>query len=91
MSKRVDASFFPWEDVEAYDNNPTYFQLFSKVLKENSRHTSCPQCGKDSSKLRWVWFRSSAWTWENLMGQAGYLSICDNCHRQVDFICVIRN
>ena len=91
MSKREDLAFFPWEDVGVCDNNSVFFVLFSKILKEKKRSLPCPQCGTPSKELRWIWFESPSKTWDNLMGQAGFLSICEKCHRQVDFICVMRN
>lgn len=88
---RQRSVIFPWEDVDACGHNNLFFKAFGQVLKNDNKHKSCPQCGKPSEQLRWIWFSSPSWTWDNFMGQAGYMSICDKCHRQVDFICVMRN
>ena len=91
MSKRESPTIFPWGDVDVCDNNSVCFELFSKILKENNKSIPCPHCGTPSKNLRWIWFKSPSETWDNLLGQAGYLSLCDKCHIQVDFICVLRN
>lgn len=51
----------------------------------------CPKCleaGKvrPSENLTWVFFRSPSWTWRNLCGREGFLSICTDHKRQVDFV-----
>ncbi|MDX2046757.1 MAG: hypothetical protein SFU87_08215 [Chitinophagaceae bacterium] len=70
---------FPWEDVKA---------CFKKKLESSdfNDHNRCPKCGLDSKNLFWINFSSPSWTWENLCGRSGPLSICPNCKIQVEFI-----
>lgn len=74
--------FFPWEDVDAGMDN---------VITPLSGHERCPDCGKPSEDLKWINFSSPIWTWQNLMGCGRPMSICTDCHRQVEFICDIMN
>ncbi len=91
-----EGEIFPREDVERSRRN-TRLQNAKFVREERERlaQTShpceCPNCGKTAKELEWVYFRSPKWTWENLCGREGWLAICDDCDRQVDFICTILN
>lgn len=77
-------SLFPWRDVLA---------CFDKRLesKNYKNHDKCPKCGKNSEELIWIKFRSPDWTWKNLCGRQGPLSICPECRIQVEFIIEIMN
>ena len=78
-----ESEFYPWEDVNAC--------LESIVEVPEKGHLSCPVCGRSSDELKWIYFDSPSWTWKQLMGVAGYMSICEKCHWQVEFICVAMN
>lgn len=73
---------FPWEDVK---------KSMDDKIGAVPNHLPCPICGKPSEKLDWIRFLSPKWTWENLMGRMGPLSICPDCHSQVEFICMMMN
>lgn len=73
---------FPWEDVDACMDNG---------IKPLANHKPCPICGKASEDLTWIRFRSPNWTWYNRMGREGPLSICPDCHNQVEFLCEVMN
>jgi transcriptional regulator with XRE-family HTH domain len=45
----------------------------------------CSTCGASPDSLTWVRFVSPPWTWAKLCGRAGWLTICEVCHLQVDF------
>ncbi|MCX8021033.1 MAG: hypothetical protein N2747_11130 [Chitinophagaceae bacterium] len=70
---------FPWKDVIA---------CFDKKLESENykNHNKCPKCGRSSEELVWIEFRSPDWTWKNLCGRKGPLSICPECKIQVEFI-----
>lgn len=70
---------FPWDEVEACMNNE---------VEPAIEGLPCPKCGKE---LRWIRFRSSAWTWHHLCGREGPLAICTDCHEQVYFDCEVMN
>ena len=73
---------FPWEDVK---------KCMDDKIEAVPNHLPCPICGKPSEELDWIGFSSPKWTWDNLMGRMGPLSICPDCHCQVEFICMIMN
>ena len=77
-------TIFPWKDVMA---------CFDKRLdaKKFTGHKKCPKCGKKSQDLIWIQFRSPSWTWKELVGREGPLSICPHCKIQVEFILQIMN
>lgn len=58
---------FPWEKVEAcIDEN-------AEVMKSR-----CLRCGRCKKR---IYFRSPSWTWMELCGRRGYLTICEHCKR----------
>lgn len=77
-------TLFPWNDVKL---------CFKDKLKSKDfeNHDNCPNCKLKSEKLIWIKFRSPEWTWQNLCGRAGPLSICPKCKIQVEFITEIMN
>lgn len=46
---------------------------------------SCPVCGKPANELAWFYFSTPPGTWEKTIGSAGWMTVCDDCHLQVDF------
>ena len=69
-------NMFPWEDVEACMHND---------IKPLVNEKPCPICGKPSEELKWINFISPDWTWREKCGVDGKLSICTECHIQVQF------
>lgn len=49
-------------------------------------HRSCLKCDRKSEDLLWIQFKSPDYTWKNLMGIEGSLSICEKCGIPVEFI-----
>ncbi len=45
----------------------------------------------NSKKFKWIYFDSPGWTWQQLCGRAGPMSICSDCGCLVEFICEIMN
>lgn len=84
--QEIRNAYFPLEDVEACMNSEE-----SARVKPEPNHHSCPLCGKPSEELKWICFNSPQWTWENLMGSGGPMSICPDCGCIVEFECVIMN
>ena len=83
---RIGEPYFPLEDVEACMDT----ELSAKTEAEPN-HLPCPLCGKPSEELKWIYFDSPGWTWQELMGRAGPMSICPDCGCIVEFICVVMN
>lgn len=89
-----DEDQFPWENVEAARKNQR-LQRAHPVTEGQQRYTAtgkvCPQCHTAASQLNWFYFESPAETWEHLCGRAGWMTVCDRCHLQVDFFCEVLN
>ena len=86
--------YFPLKDVEACmdDCGSEFIKLLSeRRIEDKTNHRPCPLCGKPSEELKWICFNSPTWTWKNLMGRGGPMSICPDCGCIVEFICVILN
>ena len=66
---------FPWEDVMACIDDET---------EPSKNGITCPVCGMG---VKWIHFRSPAWTWEQLCGREGELALCLDCHKQWLFNC----
>lgn len=75
-------SIFPWKDVE---------ECMGDVIQGVPNRLSCPVCGKPSEELRWIAFSTSHESWVNLSGRMGAMSICTDCHCQVEFLCMLMN
>lgn len=80
---------FPWEDVEAARGR-TSLQAEHDADQARAGYLKwakpCPNCGAPPERLSWFYFRSPEWTWqEDLCGRAGWMTVCDPCHVQVDF------
>lgn len=72
------SSIFPWEEVDACMDNK---------LPARRNHLPCPFCGKASEELLWIIFNSPVLHWKQLHGRLGPLSICPDCHQQIEFLC----
>jgi HEAT repeat protein len=57
------------------------------IIQEDykARSHSCPLCGRAANQLAWFFFSTPPETWEVLVGRAGWMTVCDKCHIQVDF------
>lgn len=75
-------SIFPWEHVNI---------CMEDTIEEIPNRLPCLVCGRPSEELKWIHFSTPQWTWENLLGREGAMSICTDCHCQVEFICVFMN
>lgn len=86
-------------EIKINQNYPTEFHWndvlpwMSEVLpgKNFVHQKPCPECGRVSEQLRWIKFTSPKWTWQNMCGRSGPLSICEECGIQVQFLCEFMN
>jgi hypothetical protein len=51
----------------------------------------CPVCNNPSEDLTWIYFASPRWSWKKLCRRAGWLTVYDDCHVQVQFFCDVMN
>jgi hypothetical protein len=88
-----DEDQYPWEDVDKARHNRRLQRNHPPGEADKYRGTAkpCPMCGKVSRELAWFYFESPKRTWENLCGRAGWMTVCDACHVQVDFFLEVMN
>jgi hypothetical protein len=89
-----DDDQFPWEDVEAARQNHRLQREHPVAAGQQiyaAKAKPCPQCHAAAGQLSWFYFDSPAETWEHLCGRAGWMTVCDRCHVQVDFFCEVLN
>ena len=85
----IPGEIYPWEDVSKSITNkglqkehPPEEDIKYKYL---TKAKPCPICKKPPEQLAWFYFLSPQYTWAHLCGVAGWITICDRCHYQVDF------
>ena len=76
-----EEDIFPWDDVYKCLNKP--------FLPQGNKR--CPHCGRSSNRLVWIYYTSPDWTWEDLCGREGWLSLCPKCKKQIEFKCSVMN
>jgi hypothetical protein len=78
----------PWEDVEAARRN-RQLQKKHPVAEGKKKYLAtasvCPGCQIPPDELSWFYFKSPPETWPSECGCAGWMVVCDQCHRQTDF------
>lgn len=72
--------YFPWRDVLA--------SMCIRPWRTNIKAEVCPKCGHHTLSL---WFCSPTWTWRQLCGRAGNMTICPHCLKQMDFQLIVMN
>ena len=84
--EQPDGTIFPWADVTA---SRAARSARRGVRAAQARYAqgavACPVCGTLPTNQAWFYFASPAWTWDHLCGRAGWMTVCDPCHRQVNF------
>jgi hypothetical protein len=94
--EEMKRGYFPWDDVEKCRNTavsigapPAILTLRPHQRKESYAKGAhpCPFCGRQADQLTWIYFVSPEWTWQKLCGRAGWLTVCDTCHAQINFFC----
>jgi hypothetical protein len=84
-----DENHYPWEDVEASRRDQRLQRRHADELPDAMREfkkAHCPGCGRPAAELACFYFQSPEWTWAQLCGAAGWMRVCEACHRQVEFV-----
>jgi|ERR1051325_2961219 hypothetical protein len=93
-STESDDEQLPWADVEASRHNTRLQRGHDKRTAHSQydhRAMPCPKCGRPPAVLAWFYFESPPSTWEDECGCAGWITVCDLCHVQVDFFVEVMN
>jgi hypothetical protein len=84
----METDDLPWGDLEASRSNRR-LQRKHPIAEGKKLYlaaaSACPTCQSPPDSLGWFYFESPAQTWEMLCGCAGWMVVCDKCHRQVSF------
>jgi len=82
-----------WAEMQALRADPAAQSRGDAARREAlmSRARACPKCDRPPTELAWVYYSSPPVTWEHLCGRAGWITLCDHCERQVDFILTVMN
>jgi hypothetical protein len=84
------ALFFAWPHVQQYIDriDPTVYRTAIKFAQAEylSHANPCPECGRAPSELRWLSVSDPESAWDAGTGRVGFLTICERCQRQVDFL-----
>lgn len=100
----IRAGFFPSDDVNTFraqqageavipPGMKSLYDLAGQRSVDSMRAaaTPCPFCASPFKELERVFFVSPPWTWQELCGRAGWLTICPKCEIQVQFFCDLMN
>ena len=84
------AHFFPWPYVQkAVDRIDAVVYRHSITFAQSlhlERARSCPECGRGAAELFWVGISDPEEAWDAGTGRVGFLTRCENCQLQVDFL-----
>lgn len=83
---KVQADATKLQIGKVMQNAPAFVTMGGQ--RETSAISKCHTCGHNTVGL---WFRSPTWTWENLCGRAGYMTICTHCGKQLSMYTFIMN
>jgi hypothetical protein len=84
------ATFFPWEHVQGSIDrvDATVYRHAIRAAKDLflGQARPCPGCGRDADELAWFCVISPEATWDEGTGRVGFLTLCNRCRLQVDFL-----
>jgi hypothetical protein len=84
------AAFFPWGHVQRYIDQIDA-QVYSVAMdfaqeQFGEQAKSCPTCDTAAKKLVWFSVSSPESDWDTGTGKVGFLTLCEKCKLQVDFL-----
>jgi hypothetical protein len=86
----TSATFFPWAWVQkAVDGIDSVVYRHAVAMAQElhlSRARSCPGCGRVPSDLFWLSISDPEEVWDRGTGRVGFLTLCQDCRLQVDFL-----
>jgi len=86
----TSATFFPWPYDQQYiqrTDSTVYHHAVSGAQEMLIAEASpCPQCGQPAKDLSWFSVSDPEVDWDAGIGRVGWLTICERCRLQVDFL-----
>ena len=87
---RTPAAFSPWTHVQAYIDriDSTVYRAAIEFAQGELLGSArpCHSCGKSAAELTWFSISDAEDAWEVGEGRVGFLTLCNRCHLQVDFL-----
>lgn len=87
---KTPAAFFPWPHVQQYIDriDLIVYRVAIEVAQEQflAQAKPCPQCGAPASGLFWFSVADAEAAWDAGIGRVGFLTVCERCQLQVDFL-----
>jgi hypothetical protein len=87
---RTPATFFPWLHVQHYIDciDSTVYRVAVEMAQERliTQAKPCPSCGQPPADLFWFSVTRPEEAWDAGTGQVGFLTLCECCKLQVDFL-----
>jgi|GEM_PF-3222264 len=87
---KAGAEFFPWAHVQrAIDGvDSTVYRAAVRYAQDQfqSQARPCPQCGRSAIDLSWFSVTDPEPAWDQGTGRVGFLTFCERCRLQVDFL-----
>ena len=84
------AAFFPWYHVQRYIDSidSTVYHVAIEFAQEQFQAAAkpCPQCGRAATELFWFSVTDPEAAWDTGTGRVGFLTVCERCQLQVDFL-----
>lgn len=87
---KTPASFFPWPWAQrAIDQIESVVYHHSIEMAQDlhlDRARACPECGRLPKDLFWFSISDPEVAWDRGTGRVGFLTLCEKCRLQVDFL-----
>jgi hypothetical protein len=84
------AEFFPWPWVQrAIDAIESVVYRHAIKMAQDlylQQARPCPVCGREAAELFWLSISDPEDAWDRGTGRVGFLTLCNRCHLQVDFL-----
>lgn len=87
---KTPATFFPWPHVQMHIDQidaqvlHVAIDMAQQFLGEGAK--PCPSCGRPPKELFWFSISSAEADWDAGIGQVGFLTLCEKCKLQVNFL-----
>jgi hypothetical protein len=85
----IDEEGFPWGDIVSCRKNkksPETGETETDIRKWLvGKIKECPKCKKPLEELEVFYFKSPEETWSGLCGTAGWIVVCFDCKKQIDY------
>lgn len=87
---RTPATLFPWPHVQRYIDSidSTVYRAAIKFAQQEllAGAQPCSSCGCPAAELFWFSISDPEAAWDAGTGRVGFLTLCERCHLQVDFL-----